>query len=69
MGYNMSEVRDEEEIRELVRLMSEAELQSMEQDETLREPAEFSEMFHRRMERLIGRQRWGYQSALVFGKR
>ena len=61
MGYNMSEMRDEEEIRELVRLMSEAELQSMEQDETLREPAEFSEMFHRRMERLIGRQRRGYQ--------
>lgn len=55
MGYNMSEMWDEEAIRELVRLMSEAELQNMEQDETLREPAEFSEMFHRRMERLIGR--------------
>ena len=66
-GYNMLEMRDEEEIKGLVRLMSEMELQSMEQDETLREPAEFSETFRRRMERLIGRQRRGYQIKKAVG--
>lgn len=57
----MLETQDEKEIRELVRLMFDAELEGMERDEKLQEAVPFSETFRLKMERLIKRQRQKFE--------
>lgn len=57
----MLRIREEQRIERVVRLMFEAELYSMEHSEKPREPVVFSDIFERRMERLIGWQRRKYQ--------
>ena len=52
---------EEQKIERIVRLMFEAELYGMEHSEKPREPVVFSDIFERRMERLIDWQRRKYQ--------
>lgn len=52
---------EEQKIERIVRLMFEAELYGMEHSEKPREPVIFSDIFERRMERLIDWQRRKYQ--------
>ncbi len=59
--YDMPKEQDEREIRELIGLMFGAELSDMERREEWKKPADFSKGFGERMDRLIRRQRRGYQ--------
>lgn len=61
----MLETREEKEIGELVRLMFETELYSMECIEKLNKPVVFSDTFQQRMARLIRRQRRNYKIKTV----